>query len=364
MAMGADDKTESATPKRRGDERKKGRVPKSTELSGILVLMGVFMVLRAFIGAAGQITSNYFIQIFSHLDEVHITAHDTMRIGAAAFMTIFRSVGPIMVTAMILGIFANVVQTGPMISGEALQPNFKRLNPVNGLKKFVSPEGLVNLVKSIYKLGIIGFIAYSTIRGSFDQLMILSRVDLYQSISIIAGIATRMTTRIVGTMLILAALDYAFQRYSYEKSIKMSKHEVKEEHKQSEGSPLLKSRIRARQRQIARQRMMEEVPAADVIITNPTHFAVALKYNADKSTAPVVVAKGQDILALKIREIAQQNDVPIVENPPLARALYKQVDIGREIPGELYEAVAEVLAFVYQINQKRKERMSFSMGGR
>lgn len=364
MAMGADDKTESATPKRRGDERKKGRVPKSTELSGILVLMGVFMALRAFIGGAGQITSSYFIQIFSHLDDIHLNRYDVMKIGSTAFLTIFRSVGPLMVTAIVLGVIVNVAQTGPMLSAEALKPSFNRLNPINGLKKFVSARGLVDLVKSVYKLGIIGYIAYSTIRGSFDQLMLLSRLDIAQSISIISGIATRMTTRIVGTMLILAALDYAFQRYSYEKSIKMSKHDVKEEHKQSEGSPLLKSRIRARQRQIAKQRMMEAVPAADVVITNPTHFAIALKYNADKSSAPIVVAKGQDLMALKIRDVAQQNDVPIVENPPLARALYKQVDIGREIPGDMYEAVAEVLAFVYQINRNRKERMGMSMAGR
>ncbi len=362
--MGADDKTESATPKRRGDERKKGRVPKSTELTGVLVLMGVFIVLRAIVGAAGQITSSYFIQTFSHLDQIQLNTMDVMKIGATAFLTIFRAVGPLMATAMVLGICVNIAQTGPMIAGEALQPNFKRLNPINGLKKFVSPQGFVELFKSIYKLTIIGYIAYTTIRGSFGQLMILSRVDLFQSISIISGIATRMTTRIVGTMLILAALDYAFQRYSYEKSIKMSKHDVKEEHKQSEGSPLLKSRVRARQRQLAKQRMMEDVPTADVVITNPTHFAVALRYSAEKSSAPIVVAKGQDLMALKIRELAQLNDVPIVENPPLARALYKQVDIGREIPGDMYEAVAEVLAFVYQINQKRKDRMGFSMAGR
>ena len=165
--------------------------------------------------------------------------------------------------------------------------------------------------------------------------------------------------RVVGTLMVVAALDYGFQRYSFEKSIRMTKEEVKREHKQSEGNPQFKSRVRASQRELAKKRMMTDVPAADVIITNPTHFAVALKYKPGEHVAPRVVAKGQDLLAHKIREIAQHNDVPIVENPPLARALYKQVEIGREVPADLYEAVAEVLAFVYQINEDRPTRAGF-----
>lgn len=362
--MSGDDKTEAATPKRRGEARKKGNVPKSTDLSSIVVMMGVLFALKGLFGAASLVITTYFQSIFRHLDNTTLTTHEVMQQGPQAFLTLGKAVGPLAMTAMCLGIIVNIAQTGPMWAPQAFMPNFGRLNPLQGVQRYVSPRSLVELFKSCYKIGIIGYVAYSTIQGSYAQMLMMTRLDLPEALHIIAEVVSRMVTRVVGTMLVLAALDYAYQRYSYEKSLKMTKQEVKEESKQADGNPQLKGRIRARMREIAKKRMMAEVPAADVVITNPTHFAVALKYEANSMGAPLVVAKGQDLLALKIRELAQKSDVPIVENPPLARALYKQVDIGREIPGDLYEAVAEVLAFVYQINQRRRERAGFGAPGR
>ena len=355
--MAGDDKTESATPKRRDEARKKGNVPKSSDLASIFVLLGVVLALGSLVGGAGHVVQVYFESIFGNLDKTQLTTHDVMTLGGQAFLTLGKAVGPLMLTALALGVFINIAQTGPVWAGEALKPNFNRLNPLTGAQRFVSSRALVELIKSLYKIGIIAYIAYITIQSSYPQMLAMARLDLMQSVTLIGEVTYRMVTRIVMTMLVLAALDYAYQRYAYEKSLRMTKQEVKDEFKQAEGNPQFKARIRARQREIAKKRMMSEVPTADVVITNPTHFAVALKYDATTMRAPLVVAKGQDLLALKIREVAQENDVPIVENAPLARALYKQVNLGKEVSSDLYEAVAEVLAFVYLVNQRRRERM-------
>jgi flagellar biosynthesis protein FlhB len=354
---GGEERSEAATPRRRSEARKRGQVAKSSDLNSIIVLLGLLMALSSFGGAAAHTVSTYFHQIFSHLDTARLSPPDVMQLGGQAFMTLARAVGPLMVTAMLLGILANLAQVGPVWATEALKPDFNRLNPLVGAQRFVSPHSLMDLAKSCFKIGLISYIAFITLRGNYPRLAMMNRLDVSAAIALIGEVVFQMAFRIVATMLVLAALDYAFQRYQHEKRLKMTKDEVKQEYKQMEGSPQLKARIRARQKEIAKKRMMADIPAADVIITNPTHFAVALKYDPEQGAAPMVVAKGADWLAQKIRELAQANDVPIVENPPLARALYKQVDVGREIPGELYGAVAEVLAFVYQINQRRRERM-------
>jgi flagellar biosynthetic protein FlhB len=356
MASG-DDRTESATPRRRSDARKKGQVAKSSDLSSIIVLLGVMLALHGLAGASGHIIQNFIQTSFIHLDDTRISIPLVMRHGGQMFLVLCKAVGPLAITAILLGLTVNIAQTGPMWAPAALQPDFNRINPLSGVQRFFSSTALVNLAKSLYKIGLIGYIAFVTIRSSYPQLILMTRLDVSQAVGLVGDVVFQMAVRVTVAMLILAALDYAFQRYSFEKSIRMTKEEVKQEFKQMEGSPQLKARIRARQRQIARKRMMSEVPTADVVVTNPTHYAVALKYDATQNIAPVVVAKGMDLMALKIRELAQMNDVPIVENPPLARALYKQVDLGREIPADLYAAVAEVLAFVYQINQRRRSRM-------
>jgi flagellar biosynthetic protein FlhB len=351
-----EDKTEAATPKRRSQARSRGQVAKSMELSSMTVLLGVLIALHNGVGRAGGLMLMYFQGTLRHLDDTRLTSQILMQVGAHFCLVVAQALAPLLLTAMILGVIVNIAQTGPMWATEALKPNFNKLNPLTGFKRFFSPRSLVELVKASYKIGLVCYIAWTTIQGSYPKLMLTSRMDLMEGMSMVGELAYRLALRIVMTMLVLAALDFAYQRWSTEKSMRMSKAEVKQEFKNMEGSPQMKARIRARQRAMAKKRMMADVPTADVIVTNPTHFAVALKYDPARMNAPIVVAKGQDWIALKIRELAQQNDVPIMENPPLARSLYKNGIVGREIPGDLYEAVAEVLAFVYQINQRRAGR--------
>jgi flagellar biosynthesis protein FlhB len=358
---GGEERTEAATPRKRGEARKRGQVAKSSDLNSIVVLLGLLFALSSVGGASAHTVSMYFHQIFSHLDTARLSSADVMQLGGQAFMVLFRAVGPLMVTAMLIGILVNLAQVGPLWATEALKPDFNRLNPLVGAQRFVSPHSLMDLAKSCFKIGLISYIAFITLRSNYPRLAMMNRLDLSAGIALIGEVVFQMAFRIVTAMLVLAALDYAFQRYQHEKRLKMTKDEVKQEYKQLEGSPQLKARIRARQKEIAKKRMMAEIPTADVVVTNPTHFAVALKYDPQKGGAPLVVAKGADWLAQKIRELAQESDVPIVVNPPLARALYKQVEVGKEIPSELYGAVAEVLAFVYQINQRRRERMQRAM---
>ncbi len=355
MASG-EDKSEAATPKRRQEARRRGQVAKSTDLSNILVLMGILMALSGMVNVSSHAVTLYFASVFQHLDVIELSPQRVIAQSGLAILTLFKAMAPLFAVTMTLGVLVNIAQTGPLWATESLRPDFNRLNPLSGLKRFGSARTFVELAKSTFKIGLVGWIAYATIRTSYPQLLLMTRMEAVQGVGIVGEVVLRVAFRVVGTLLVIAALDYGFQRYSFEKSIRMTKEEVKQEHKQTEGNPQFKSRVRARQRELAKKRMMADVPAADVIITNPTHFAVALKYKADEHVAPRVVAKGQDLIAQKIRELGQSSDVPIVENPPLARALYKQVEIGREVPADLYEAVAEVLAFVYQINEDRRIR--------
>jgi flagellar biosynthetic protein FlhB len=358
------ERSEAPTGKKRGEARKKGQVPKSPDLSQMTVLLGLIMILHSMLGAACLIVMNYFKLVYRHLDRIQLDERGVMLDGGQLLLTVARAVGPLAAGAMVIGVVVNVSQTGLLFATESLRLNFTKLNPLTGLKRLVSPNSVFTLGKSLYKIGLVGYIAYLTIRSSFPQLLVLSRLEPLQSIGIILDLVYRMALRIVVTMLVLSAVDYFYQRHTLEKSLKMTKDEVKQEMKQQESSPQLKARIRARQREIAKRRMMTEVPRADVVVANPTHFAVALKYDSSMMRAPTVVAKGQDLMAFKIRELAQQHDVPIVENPVLARALYHTTDLGREIPGELYEGVAEVLAFVYRINEQRRLRSGYAPAAR
>lgn len=356
MAAEDAEKTEAPTAHRRSEARKRGQVAKSTELTSVAVLFGMIILLNSFMHTVVEGATSYFDFIVRHIDVENFSQQRFMQDNMVAIWTLARLLAPILFTALAIGVTVNVVQVGPLWATEALKPNFQKLNPLSGLKNFVSARSFVELVKNFYKIGVCAWIAYNSVRDSYPQLMTLWRMDLRMATGVIGALVYSMTLRIVGVMLVLAALDYAFQRYSLEKSLRMTKQEVKEEHKRNEFNPQLKARIRQKQREASKKRMMDAVPTADVILTNPTHFSVALKYSAEEMGAPIVVAKGVDLLAFKIREIAVDADVPIVENPPLARALYRQVEIGREIPGDLYQAVAEVLAFVYEVNRRRKER--------
>lgn len=348
------ERTEAATPRRRSEARRRGQVPRSSDLTSTLVFLGLLFAVRNFGPASGTAIKNYMDSVLNHMAMADFSPVIVMQAARDAVLVIIKAVGPILAVGMALAVAVNIAQTnGPVFATEAMTPDFNRINPAKGLQRFFSSRAFVDLAKSIVKIGFIGSIAYSTTRDSYPKLVMTSRMDIMNALGLIGGILFDMAVRIVVGMLVLASIDYFYQRWQHEKQLKMSKEEIKQESKQAEGDPQLKARIRARQRSIAKKRMMADVPAADVIITNPTHFAVALRYDGENMGAPVVVAKGQDLIAKRIREIARENDIPIVENPPLARTLFKHADIGREIPADLYEAVAEVLAFVYQIKQRR-----------
>lgn len=357
---GHEERTESATAKRRNEVRRKGRVVKSVELSSTFGLLGLIFLLHLTGGWIGRNVTNYFQSVYAGLDQAELTPELVVRIGTAALLVLGKAISPLLLTGLILGFLIHYLQFGFLWATESIRLDLNRLNPLNGFSRFFSRSSLIELVKSSYKLTLISYIVYITLRGRLMQIFLLARLPIDQALALIGGTVYTVAIRVVLAMFVLAVLDYFYQRHAYEKSIRMTKEEVKQEFKQLELPPQIKSRIRARQREIARKRMMSEVPKADVVITNPTHFAVALKYDPTQMSAPLVVAKGQDLLAQRIREIAREHDVPIVENPPLARALYRQVEIGREIPTELYGAIAEVLAFVYQINARRRQRAGVS----
>ncbi len=360
MPETAGEKTESATPQRRREARQRGQVAKSTELSSIVVLLGLIMALRGLCAHAAGVLTLYFQTACRHLDAPDLTIHSTMTLGGGAAIALLSALGPMLLLAMALGIGVNIAQTGPLWAVESITPNFAKLNPLTGISRLVSMRGVFELCKSVYKIGLISYICWTTLRGAYPDLCNATRMDLLGGGAVIVNTLMRLSMRVATVMLVLAALDYAYQRFQFEKQMRMTKEEVRREHKESEVSPQLRARIRARQKEMAKKRMMTEVPTADVIIMNPTHYAVALRYDSGKMVAPTVVAKGQDLIALKIRELGQAHNVPIVENPPLARALFAQVKVGGAVPGELYEAVAEVLAFVYQINRERRERAGFA----
>lgn len=347
------DKTEKATPKKRSDLRKKGQVLQSRELPTTLILLILFLSVRIF----GRSISNSLIRLFD-MFAFQSTGYnlqepsEAMKLISFVMLELLKMIAPFFIIAIVIGILGSYVQIGFLFTFEPLKPKFSHLNPINGLKKMFSVRSLFELGKSIIKVILILWVAYSSIRGEFTNILKLMDLGIGQIAAYIIDTVLGIAIKICFYLLIIAAVDYFFQWRRYEKDIRMSKQEIKEEYKQAEGNPEIKSRIRQKQREISMRRMLSEVPKADVVITNPTHFAIAIKYEPQKMPAPYVIAKGADFMAKRIREVAEENKVHIVENKPLAQALYKSVDVGEAIPQELYKAVAEVLAFVYSMEGK------------
>ncbi len=347
------DKTEKATSKKRQDARKKGQVLQSREISSAIVLMAVFLALKVFGGYIyREITSfaKYAITEYPKIDDL-FTINMLSRVFIETLTVILKTIAPILAIALIIGVFIGYAQVGFLFTFEPLKPKFSKINPLNGLKRIFSVKGIVELAKSILKISIIGYVVYLYLRSESKNVLILMDMDVINIASYIGNTAINAAIRICFVLIILGVLDYAYQWWQFEKDLKMSKQDIKEEYKQTEGNPEIKSKIKQKQREISMRRMLSDVPKADVIITNPTHFAVAIKYDESVSSAPLVIAKGQDFLALRIKEIAKENKVEVVENKQLARALYSMVEIGDAIPPELYQAVAEVLAFVYSLKK-------------
>jgi flagellar biosynthetic protein FlhB len=347
---GGQERTEKATPKRRQESRRKGQVAQSRELPSVLILMTA-MGFFYFAGSWMFWNISEFIGgVYQNLDTLRLnTVSDVSAFSVDILNKLFSILIPFFVALLIAGLVGNIGQVGFEMHSEPLRPKLAKINPIAGLKKLVSMRSLVELGKSIMKLLIIGGISYGLIKADVRGFPPLMQQGVGDILLFIAQVAFKILFFVCLALIILALLDYIYQRWQFEQSIKMTKQEVKDERKQSEGDPRVKSRIRKAQLEMAARRMMEAVPEADVVITNPVHLAVALKFEASEMMAPAVIAKGAGHIAERIKEIAREHQVPIVEDKPLAQTLFKIVEIGEFIPVELYRAVAEILAYVYRL---------------
>lgn len=351
------DRTEKATPKRRQDARKKGQVAQSREVSSVMILLmslGVFSLGGSwmFWNLAGYMGDA--LRTAAQAQIADIPAATVFLIQVARI--VFKVLLPLLLVVVVAGVAGNILQSGFLISTEALAPKWSKLNPVSGMKRLFSLRSLVELFKSIVKILFVATVAYLMVKQELDLLPSLMRQSVPDIFVFAARVAFKICLNVCLALILLTILDYAYQRWEHEKSLKMTKQEIKDENKQTEGDPKVKARIRSIQMEAARQRMMAAVPQADVVITNPTHLAVALRFDAARMIAPQVVAKGAGYVAERIRSIAVANDVVLVEDKPLARTLYKIVEVGHTIPADLYKAVAEVLAYVYRLRGLRPTR--------
>jgi len=345
-------RTEEPTERKIRKAREEGKVAKSGDIVSALVMLFGLLALLVFSGSIIRITADMLRRFIA----VSVSGSSDVLVGFNILGSyLLRLISPVMMVCLLAAILGNVIQVGFVFSSKPITPDFSRISPNFSRwaqRAFFSTEALFNFFKSIAKIVIIAFIAYISIRNEIPRLVNAIKLPLPEAMLLISGIAFRMMLWAAILMLVLAAPDYFFQRRQHRNSLKMSKHEVKEELKETEGDPLIRSRLRQRMQEVLTFSMARQIPEADVVITNPTHFAVALKWNSQTMHAPTVIAKGQDNLAMRIREIAGNNDIPLVENRPLARALYNDVELGNEIPEEYWEVVSVILAEVYRLGSK------------
>ncbi|MGE5552325.1 MAG: flagellar biosynthesis protein FlhB [Betaproteobacteria bacterium] len=349
----AGERTEPATPKRKEEARKKGQVPRSHELVTAGVLAGVFLLLHWSGASLVQRLTEYLAASLEDATGADLTDGQVLAGYLELAWFFLSAVTPLFLVALGVGLLLNYLQVGFLFTAAPLAPDLGKINPGRGLKRMFSRHALVELVKSLAKVMLIAWAAFGAARPAFELLLALNQQELGDVFPTLETLVYRVGLRVSLVLLVLAALDYAYQRWDYNRNLRMSKQEVKDELKQQEGDPQVRGRIRSRMRQMALRRMMQKVPQADVVITNPTHLAVALQYDARTMRAPEVVAMGADYVAQRIRELAEESGVPIVENPPLARALWVGAEVGQAVPVDLYQAVAEVLAFVYRLKRRR-----------
>lgn len=353
-AFQQEEKTEEPTQKRLEDARLEGNVPRSVELSSTMILLtgvlGIYFLGSMMWRRMEEV--GYFF--FNNAVDLEINRESVTEFTKAAVYFLIQVTGPLFLLLIVVGVISGIAQSGPNFTLKPLQPKASKLNPLKGLKRtFASSRALVELLKSLLKVVIVTGLSAWTINGMFADYILLLDQEVGQFFLYLMKQIFLLSLRIALVLMIIAILDYLWQRYQHIKNLRMSRQEVKDERKQQEGDPVIKSRIRAIQMEMARRRMMQAVKEADVVVTNPTSLAVALKYDQEEMNAPVLIAKGARLVAEKIKEIARANDIPIVENKPLAQVLYKTVELGMEIPAQLYRAVAEVLAYVYRLKKKR-----------
>lgn len=352
------EKTEEPTSKKLEDARKEGQVAKSKEIGNAFGILALFLILKYYAGMLGNSFIDFFGGIYNEIPDA-ILMYDG-KIPVATLMVILRNtilqmlllLAPVLLIALILAFVCDVVQVKWKPTTKPLTPKFSKMNPVKGFGRIFSKNAIVELIKSLAKLLVIGWVVYSQLKDKASQLFLLYDISLTQAIGLVGEIVYDVGIQIAVVYMVLAFADFVYQKWKFKSDMKMTKQEVKDEYKNQEGDPQIKGKQKQRMREASMRRMMQELPNADVVITNPTHYAVAIKYDPDQYDAPYVIAKGEDYLAQKIKEVARENDVEIVENKPLARMLYANVDIGGLVPPELYQAVAEVLAFVYHLKGK------------
>lgn len=348
------EKTEEPSQKRLDDAREEGNIPRSAELSSAMVLLAGITSLYFLgssmwnsMGATGRF-------LFIHAPEIELTRSNLPVFAEEAVLFMIKLMAPIALLVLVVGLLTGIGQAGANFTLKPLMPKGSKMNPIKGAKqKFFSARAFVELVKSVLKVLVVAGFAWWTISGMFSDYIPLLDKEIGQIFIYLMTQTFKLSIRIALLLLAMAVLDYIWQRYQHRKKLMMSRQEVKDERKQQEGDPMIKNRIRSIQMETARKRMMQDVKEADVVVTNPVHLAVALKYDVVSMRAPVVVAKGARLVAEKIKEIARAHDIPVIENKPLARALFKAVDVGGEVPADLYKAVAQVLAYVYRLKKKR-----------
>ncbi|MEX0799421.1 MAG: flagellar biosynthesis protein FlhB [Bacteriovoracaceae bacterium] len=348
------EKTEEPSQHKLDEARKKGDVASSKEFNSVLILTGVLSVLVMSSLYIFEVISEYIEWLYMLEFKKAYTEVLAKEILEETLIMAGKCCGPVFLTSMGLGILAQVAQVGILYSPEVLQLKPERINPMAGFKRIFSKKSIVEVIKGLLKFSIVLGITYVVLSGNMTGFTGFLHTEAAEAFSYGKMFAFKLSLSILAGLVVVAVADFAWEKYAYKEKHKMTKQQVKQEHKEKEGSPEIKQRIRTIQREMAQKRMIADVPKADVIVTNPTHISIVIRYDQDNMVAPEVVGKGQDHLAMKIREIAKEHDVPIVENVPLARALYKTVNVGQGVPRSLYKAVAEILAFVYKLKRKKK----------
>ena len=349
------EKTEVPTAKKLNDARKEGQVAKSKEIITALMLLALFVVIKFYIGNLGQQMIECFSEFYDLFGKIISNSEYGMRMVDATGVVslgltmVLNMIVPFIALAVVIAILGNALQQKWMVTTKPLQPKLSKISPISGLKRMFNVKQLFEVGKSVAMIAVMSYVIYTTVKDKLGVLYTFYNISLYEALEIVGDIIVDLGIKISAVFLVIGFVDLIYQRHKFKEDMKMTKQEVKDEFKNTEGDPQVKGQIRRRMQQVSRRRMMEALPQADVVITNPTHFAVALKYEANKGQAPVVIAKGADYLAFDIKAKAKEYGIEIVENKPLARILYNNVEIGAQIPPELYQAVAEVLAFVYSL---------------
>ncbi len=352
------EKTEEPTAKKLEDARKEGQVAKSKEIANGLGLLALFLLLKIMVGSIGTSFLESFSMVYNRIPVICKLNGGASPMGdisvllRTVMLRLLIILLPVLLIGFAVAFVSDLFQVKWRPTSKPLQPKFSKLNPINGIKKIFSAQSLVELVKSVAKILLIAFVTYSYIKKKSGLLYALYDMSMMQAVNLIGETVIELGIRISAIYMIIAGADFMYQKYKFKNDMKMTKQEVKEEYKNAEGDPEIKGKIKARMREASQRRMMQAIPKADVVITNPTHYAVAIRYDTEVAPAPIVVAKGSDYLAQKIKQIARENNVEIVEDKPLARMLFANVDVDKQIPPELYQAVAEILAMVYHAQGK------------